>query len=74
MIYLSSVRNNTFDATLVPSNGDTRTSVFAVAFEPVAEECNLLCAFVLIQGNATAKQITSHCGMYLVDFCGVLQD
>lgn len=48
------------------------TSVFAVAFESLAEECNLLCTFVLIQRNATAKQITSRCGMYLVDFCGVL--
>lgn len=50
------------------------TSGFAVALDSVAEECNLLYASVLIQGNATAKQITSHSGMYLVDFGGVLQD
>lgn len=50
------------------------TPVFAVNSDSVAEECNLLCASVLVQGNATAKKITSHSGMYLVDFCGVLQD
>lgn len=47
------------------------TAISAVAFDSVAEECNLLCASVLIQENAPAKQITSHSGMYLVDFCGV---
>lgn len=50
------------------------TSGFAVAFDSVAEECYLLCASVLIQENAPAKQITFHSGMYVVDFCGVLQD
>lgn len=49
------------------------TSIFAVAFDSVAEECNL-CASVLIQENATAKQTTSYTGIYLVDFCGGLQD
>lgn len=66
---------NTFDITLTASNGDRRkiASVFAVAFDSVAEECNLLYAIVLILGNSAAKQIISYSGMYLVDFCGILQ-
>lgn len=51
---------NIFDITLI---GVIRkiASVFAVAFDYVAEECNLLYAIVLILGNSTAEQIILVC-------------
>ena len=75
MIYLTSVTILTFDITLIASNVAIRkiASGFAVAFEYVAEGCKLLYAIVLILGNSTAKQIIFYSGMYLVDFCGILQ-
>lgn len=65
---------NTFDTTLIASNVAIRKIAgFAVAFDYVAERCNLLYAIVLILGNSTAKQVTSYSGVYLVDLCGILQ-
>lgn len=61
--------------TSITSNENRRkiTVIFAVALDSVAEECNLSYAIALIPGNSTAKQIISYSGMYLVDFCGILQ-
>lgn len=58
MIYLTSVTLfNTFDIILIASHRDIRqiVSVFAVAFDYVVEECNLLYAIALILGNSAAK-------------------
>lgn len=60
--------------TSITSNGDRRKIIiFPVVLDSVAEECNLSYVIALILGNSTARQTTSYSGMYLVEFCGILQ-